>query len=102
MNLMIGDIVMANVDELSAKDVSEARALHTELVKKGDLTASHFIYWYSWFWALSSTIYFFCITFIQLPEGGRDFANIILGFLLGTAVATIIGFFYGNSENGGK
>ena len=93
---------MANLDELSAKDVSEARALHTELVKKGDVTASHFIYWYSWFWAISSTVYFFCITFIQLPEGGRDFANIILGFLLGTAVATIIGFFYGNSDNGGK
>ena len=92
---------MANLDELSAKDVSEARALHTELVKKGDVTASHFIYWYSWFWAISSTVYFFCITFIQLPEGGRDFANIILGFLLGTAVATIIGFFYGNSEKGG-
>ena len=91
---------MANLDELSAKDVSEARALHTELVKKGDVTASHFIYWYSWFWALSSTVYFFCITFIPLPEGGRDFANIILGFLLGTAVATIIGFFYGNSNKG--
>jgi hypothetical protein len=100
MNLVDGDIIMANLDELSAKDVSEARALHTELVKKGDLTASHFIYWYSWFWALSSTVYFFCITFIHLPEGGRDFANIILGFLLGTAVATIIGFFYGNSNKG--
>lgn len=102
MNLVDGDIIMTKLDELSAKDVTEARSLHSELVKKGDPTASHFIYWYSWFWALSSTVYFFCITFIQLPEGGRDFANIILGFLLGTAVATIIGFFYGNSDNGGK
>ena len=92
---------MAKLDELTAKDVSEARSLHSELIKKGDATASHLIYWYSWFWALSSTLYFFCVTFIQLPEGGRDFANIILGFLLGTAVATIIGFFYGNSEKGG-
>lgn len=89
---------MTKLDELSAKDVSEARELHTELVRKGDSTAQHFIYWYSWFWAISSTVYFFCVTFIHLPEGGRDFANIILGFLLGTAVATIIGFFYGNSK----
>ena len=100
MNLIDGDIIMTKLDELSAKDVAEARALHSELVKSGDSTAQHFIYWYSWFWALSSTVYFFCVTFVQLPEGGRDFANIILGFLLGTAVATIIGFFYGNSEKG--
>ena len=101
MNLIDGDIIMAKLDELSAKDVSETRSLHSELVKKGDVTASHFIYWYSWFWALSSTLYFFCVTFIHLPEGGKDFANIILGFLLGTAVATIIGFFYGNSDGDG-
>jgi hypothetical protein len=100
MNLIDGDIIMAKLDDLSAKDVAEARSIHTELVKSGDETAKHFIYWYSWFWALSSTVYFFCVTFIHLPEGGGDFANIILGFLLGTAVATIIGFFYGNSDNG--
>lgn len=91
---------MSKLDDLSAKDVTEARALHGDLVKSGDITASHFIYFYSWFWAISSTIYFFSVTFIPLPEGARDFANIILGFLLGTAVATIIGFFYGNSTTG--
>jgi hypothetical protein len=91
---------MAELTELQQKDVAEARSTHIELVKSGDETAKHFIYWYSWFWALSSTVYFFCVTFIHLPEGGRDFANIILGFLLGTAVATIIGFFYGNSNKG--
>lgn len=89
---------MAALTELGSKDTSEARSLHSELIKKGDKTASHFIYWYSWFWAVTSTLYFFCVTFLQLPDGGKDFANIILGFLLGTAVATIIGFFYGNSD----
>jgi len=34
-----------------------------------------------------------------MPVGARDFANIILGFLLGTAVATIISFFYGSSKS---
>lgn len=92
-------MVNNKLDELSSKDVSEARELHAELVKKGDKLATHFIYFYSWFWALSSTIYFFCVTFLPLPEGGQNFANIILGFLLGTAVATIIGFFYGNSNS---
>lgn len=93
---------MSNLDELSAKDVADARALHAEQIKAGNYTAANFIYWYSWFWALSSTVYFFCVTFLPLPTDGKDFANIILGFLLGTAVATIIGFFYGNSNTGGK
>jgi ABC-type nitrate/sulfonate/bicarbonate transport system permease component len=64
-----------------------------------DKLVKHFIYYYAWFWAISSVFYFFCVTFILLPEGGRDFANIILGFLLGTAVATIISFFYGSSKS---
>lgn len=93
---------MAKLSETARQDVAEARNVHSELVKAGDKTATHFIYWYSWFWAITSTLYFFSVTFISMPEGARDFANIILGFLLGTAVATIIGFFYGNSDTGGS
>lgn len=72
---------------------------HNDKIELNDKTAAHFIYWYAWFWAATSVFYFFCVTFIILPEGGRDFANIILGFLLGTAVATIISFFYGSSKS---
>lgn len=68
-------------------------------IDPNDKTAKHFIYYFAWFWSTTSVIYFFCVTFFQLPEGGRDFANIILGFLLGTAVATIISFFYGSSKS---
>jgi hypothetical protein len=68
-------------------------------IDPNDTTVKHFIYYYAWFWAATSVLYFFCVTFILLPEGGRDFANIILGFLLGTAVATIISFFYGSSKS---
>jgi len=93
---------MTKLSETAREDVSEARSLHADLVKTGDKTATHFIYWFSWFWAITSSLYFFSVTFISMPEGARDFANIILGFLLGTAVATIIGFFYGNSDTGGS
>ena len=68
-------------------------------IDPNDKTVKHFIYYYAWFWASTSVLYFFCVTFVTLPEGGRDFANIILGFLLGTAVATIISFFYGSSKS---
>lgn len=89
------------MDELSAKDTTDARSKQMELLKEGyDNVASRFIYYYSWFWAVSSTIYFFMVSFVPLPPGGQHFADVILGFLLGTAVATIIGFFYGNSKQG--
>ena len=61
--------------------------------------AKNFIYLFAWFWSITSVLYFFSVTFIPMPQGSRDFANIILGFLLGTAVATIISFFYGSSKS---
>lgn len=82
-------------DDTNEKEMTNA---HTTLVRRGDKIATHFIYFYSWFWAISSTVYFFCVTFLPISDSGKDFANIILGFLLGTAVATIIGFFYGSSD----
>lgn len=89
---------MAKINELEQKEISDARVQAKEALTSGDKIAAHFIYYYSWFWAISSTLYFFCVTFLNVPEGSQHFADIILGFLLGTAVATVIGFFYGNSD----
>lgn len=74
------------------------RKIHEDLVKKGDKLAVHFTYWFAWFWAVVSVVYFFSVTFFPLPADGVNFANIILGFLLGTAVSTIINFFFGSSD----
>jgi hypothetical protein len=85
--------------EAEVKDRDSARQMQIVALNQEDLFAKHFIYWYAWFWSIGSTMYFFMVTFVPMPEGGRDFANIILGFLLGTAVATIISFFYGSSKS---
>jgi len=85
--------------EAEAKDRDSARQMQTVALQQEDKFAKHFIYWYAWFWSVGTTIYFFSVTFLEMPAGGRDFANIILGFLLGTAVATIISFFYGSSKS---
>lgn len=91
---------MLELTEIQQKDIAEAREAAHELLKTNNIFAAHFIYYYSWFWAISSTVYFFSVTFLPIAEQGQHFADIILGFLLGTAVATIIGFFYGNSNKG--
>lgn len=85
--------------EAEAKDRDSARQMQIAALQQEDKYAKHFIYNYAWFWSVGSTLYFFAVTFAPMPAGGRDFANIILGFLLGTAVATIISFFYGSSKS---
>lgn len=85
--------------ELENADRDSARHMQEIALQQDDKFAKHFIYWFAWYWSVGSTLYFFCVTFAPMPAGGRDFANIILGFLLGTAVATIISFFYGSSKS---
>lgn len=85
--------------ELENADRDSARHMQETALNQEDKFAKHFIYWFAWFWSVGSMAYFFAITFGQVPASGKDFGNIILGFLLGTAVATIISFFYGSSKS---
>jgi membrane protein required for beta-lactamase induction len=85
--------------ELENADRDSARHMQETALQQDDKFAKHFIYWFAWFWSVGSMTYFFAITFGQVPPSGKDFGNIILGFLLGTAVATIISFFYGSSKS---
>lgn len=49
---------------------------------------------------LLSFAYLFSVTFFPPANGtpAQHYADIILGFLLGTALAGVIGFFYGSSK----
>jgi len=85
--------------ELENEDRDSARHMQETALNQDDKYAKHFIYNFAWFWSIGSMVYFFAITFGQVPASGKDFGNIILGFLLGTAVATIISFFYGSSKS---
>ena len=85
--------------KLELEDRKDARAMQVAALAQEDKVSKHFIYYYAWFWSVSSMLYFLCVTFFPLPEGGQHFADIILGFLLGTAVTTIISFFYGSSKS---
>jgi hypothetical protein len=42
--------------------------------------------------------YVFGVTFFPVPEGNVQFANIILGALIGIALATPIGYYLGSSK----
>jgi CDP-diglyceride synthetase len=85
--------------ELENADRDSARHMQETALNQEDKYAKHFIYNFAWFWSVGSMAYFFAVTFGTVPSSGKDFGNIILGFLLGTAVATIISFFYGSSKS---
>jgi len=53
---------------------------------------------YAWFLSIVTFTYFFIVSFAHIENKNRDFVNIILGFLIGTALNSLIRFFYGSSN----
>ncbi|WP_206672982.1 hypothetical protein, partial [Parasutterella excrementihominis] len=76
---------------------ANARAMQTAALNKKDKFAKRFVYYLAAFWSVVATVYLMCITFVQIPEASVRFADTILGFVLGTVIASIIGFFFGSS-----
>lgn len=84
--------------KINAADRDSARKMQTAALQQDDVFSKRFIYYFAIMWSVFSMVYFGLVTFIELPKDGVNFANIILGFLLGTAVAAIFNFFYGSSQ----
>ena len=63
---------MSEDDKMITTDNS-LRDAHEELVRRGDKLASHFTYWFAWFWGVVSVVYFFSVTFLPLPPDGGEF-----------------------------
>lgn len=89
-----------DLDELKvhAANTQGARQMNQESMKSDDPVVRRFIYFYAIFWSVASAVYIGFITFGEIPKENVRFADTILGFLLGTIVATIINFFYGSSK----
>ncbi len=81
---------MAELDEKSTQ-----RA--TDMYMKDESTRK-FSQYYAWFITVVSFLYFFMVSFMPIENRNRDFINIILGFLIGTAINSLIRFFYGSSN----
>jgi hypothetical protein len=81
---------MAVLDEKSTQRATDMY-MNDESTKK-------FSQQYAWFLTVVSFLYFFMVSFMPVENRNRDFINIILGFLIGTAVNSLIRFFYGYSN----
>lgn len=81
----------------SVESTKNAQSLQIEALKQDDTFSKRFVYYLATFWSVVGALYIFLITFIQIPTVNQRFADTTLGFLLGTIVATIIGYFFGSS-----
>ena len=90
-----------NLAEIDAflQDTQSARSMQGEALKQEDLFAKRFIYYFSIFWSAAAVLYVAGITFGHVPEQNVRFADTVLGFLLGTLISQIVGFFYGSSRS---
>jgi hypothetical protein len=83
--------------QMAYGDVANARNMQVEALRQDDLFSKRFIYIFATFWSIFAASYIGFITFGTIPEDNQRFADTILGFLLGTVVATILQFFFGSS-----
>lgn len=49
-------------------------------------------------WSVFSMWYIGSITFVSIPAENLRFVDTVIGFLLGTIVAGIIGYYFGSSQ----
>jgi hypothetical protein len=88
----------AELEKAYLQDVQDARGLQKAALAQDDLFSKRFIYYLAIFWSIAAAVYIGFITFGYIPEANVRFADTILGFLLGTLIATILNFFYGSSR----
>ena len=81
--------------DLYLKDVANARNMQVEALQQDDKFSKRFIYFLALFWSIIAGFYLFFVTFAKVAN--EHMADIILGFVLGSIISTIIKFFFGSS-----
>lgn len=86
-------------DQIYLGDMQDARKMQMSALGQTDEFSKRFIYYFAMAWSFVTAVYIGFITFWEIPVGNVRFADTILGFLLGTILATMFNFFYGTSKS---
>lgn len=81
------------------EDRINARAMQQAALGQDDRFSKRFIYYFATAWSLFAMSYLLLITLVDIPADNQRFADTILGFLLGTIIATIVSYFFGSSRS---
>lgn len=80
------------------ENTADARELQENAFKSDSWLAKHFVYIFASAWSVFAMVYIGFITFGTIPAENVRFADVILGFLLGTIIASIINYFVGSTK----
>jgi hypothetical protein len=83
--------------EIDLKNMQGARDMQLKAMDSEDPLVRRFVYYFVSFWSVLSAAYIGFITFGEIPEDNVRFADTILGFVLGTMVASMFQFLLGSS-----
>lgn len=83
--------------EIDLKNMQGARDMQLKAMDSDDPLVRRFVYFFISFWSILSSVYIGFITFGDIPEANIRFADTILGFVLGTMVASMFQFLLGSS-----
>jgi len=83
--------------EMDLKNMEGARNMQLQAMQSDDPLVRRFVYFFISFWSVLSATYIGFITFATIPEDNVRFADTILGFVLGTMVASMFQFLLGSS-----
>lgn len=78
-------------------DVGSARQMQIAALGQGDNFSKRFVYVFASAWSLFSMVFFLAVTFGDVPTANVRVVDTILGFVLGTAIASIFNFFFGTT-----
>jgi len=82
---------------MQAADLVNARAMHIAALQSEDPFVRRFTYYFIAAWTLFAVIFVPCVVFLPIPPDNVRFADTIIGFLLGTVIASTFSFLLGSS-----
>lgn len=83
--------------ELEVNDRANARSMAMLAIQSEDPFVRRFTYFFIAGWSTFSMVIIPCMIFMPIPEANTRFADTILGFLLGTIIASMFAFLLGSS-----
>jgi len=92
-------LAQIDLDKLKAEyaNTADARAMQVAALNQSDVFSKRFTMYLTAFWSVCAAVYIGFITFSVIPDTNVRFADTILGFILGTVIATMLNFWFGSS-----
>ena len=92
------------LDETKAylADTDSARKMQIAALAQDDLFSKRFVYFFIMGWSAFAMLFMCVVTLVEIPQENTSTVSTILGFLLGTAVASIFSFLLGTSRSSQK